>query len=172
MAEASSFAELRRIILDQIVHPVDRQWAEELIRTGIENYLRAGLRRQSFRFRLRGRNGEPEPYDVTLLRSNVNQKNRSLVVLCRKTEGVAAAGAKDVGASHLLADSAFCCRNDRYMTLVEFGNATVKLAGYDQEELARLFRNQMIRLVHPEDRLSLQQTMTEQFRQSSVATAQ
>ena len=92
--QAESFRELEQIVLDRIVAPQDRQRMQELIHHGIENYLQAGMRRQSFRFFFREKDGGSQLYDVTLLRANVNQKKeRSLAVLCRK------ATAPDCGAS-------------------------------------------------------------------------
>lgn len=175
IANASNFAELRQVILEQIVHPVDRQRMEELINTGIENYLQAGLRRQSMRFLLRGRDGAAEPYDVTLLRANVNQEqNRSLAVLCRKL-GAGGINRKIEGRTELdriLGDGNFCCLNDRNLTLVQLGNDTVNLAGYTREEIDRLFGNELIRLVRPEDRKMLRQTLEEQYHRGNIATAQ
>lgn len=175
IGEASSFAELRQIVLERIVHPVDRQRMEELISTGIEDYLADGLRRKSFRFLLRDKDGNPEAYDVTLLRANVNQQqNRSLAVLCRKL-GAGGIDRKIAGRTELdrlSGESNFCCRNDRNLTLVNLGNDTVKLAGYTREEIAQQFHDELIHLICPEDREMLRQTLEEQFHQGSIATAQ
>lgn len=177
LGQASSLEELRSIILDHVVHPDDRKRMEELIDSGIEEYLNDGLRRQSFRFLLRAMDGNPEEYDVTLLRANVNQdKNRSLAVLCRKT----AAPLGNIGqtedpgrtAEMAITDSSFSCRNDRDLTLIRFGSSTATLAGYSQQELREQFGNRLIRLVHPEDREPLLETLQNQFLEGSVADAQ
>ena len=177
LGEASNLAELREIVLEQIVHPDDRQRMAELIDTGIETYLDDGLRRQSFRFLLRGADGKPEEYDVTLLRANVNQKeNRSLAVLCRKNtlplDSAEMFGLPAGPDALTMTDSSFCCRNDRNLTLVRFGNATDTLAGYTARQLQEQFGNRLIRLVHPDDREPLMKMLKEQFRENSVADAQ
>lgn len=175
IGEARNLPEMRQTVLDRIVHPTDRQRAQELIDHGIENFLQAGLRRQSFRFMLQGRSGEPEAYDVTLLRANVNQvENRSLAVLCRKlnASGSELLQARVDNMPHTLTESTFICRNDRYMTLVQYGNSTSKLAGYSPEELQQLYNNQLIHLVHPEDREKLLQDLREKFKSSNVADMQ
>ena len=175
VADARNFEELRQIVLEQIVHPADRERMETLLDSGIENYLQAGLRRQSFRFLLRDRAGEPEAYNITLLRANINQQtNRSLAVLCcKETDGHE--GAVAVPERYLnknLTDGTFCCLNDRNMTLAQLGTGTVELAGYHQEEILSCFDGELIRLVHPDDRDALIRTMEEQFSLSSFATAQ
>ena len=176
IGEASSFQEMIRIMLDEIVYPDDRQRMQELISQGIDNYLDSGLRRQSFRFRFLDRKGRPEPYDVTLLRANVNQsENRTLAVLCRKLANAEPdEGKVTVWDEHFfenLPDSTFCCRNDRYFTLMQLGGGISNLAGYSRTEMEELFHNQLIRLVHPEDRQMLRQTIREQLHEGNVATA-
>lgn len=175
LGQATSFAELRRIVLEEIVHPEDRNRMQELLDTGIEDYLDAGLRRKSFRFLLRGVEGKPEEYDVTLLRANVNQeKNRSLAVLCRKSAAPLGSmtGVQTETADLAMTDSSFCCRNDRDLTLVRFGNATDTLAGYTQKVLQEQYQNRLIQLVHPEDRKALLATLRDQFHKGSVADVQ
>ena len=171
LGEVTSFSELRKVILNRIVHPADRQKAEDMLDRGIENYFQTGLRRQSFRFLLRGRDGNPAPYEVTLLRSNVNQrKNRFLTVLCCKQQAETAE--REDKEALFLADSSFCCRNDRNLTLVRFGAGTTTLAGYTREELGEKMGDELIRLIHPEDRAGVRKTLAEQLSSGSVATAQ
>ena len=174
IGNARSLPELRQIVLDWIVHPSDLQRAQRLIDQGIEDYLQAGLRRQSFRFMLRSKTGEPEPYDVTLLRANVNQtENRSLAILCRK-QNVATEALRDVtdGLVPALAENTFICRNDRDLTLVSSGASMGTLAGYTMEQLHQQHDNALMRLVHPEDREVLRQTLRDQFHSANVADAQ
>lgn len=172
IGEASSLADLADIILNEIVWEEDRARMQELLETGIETYLQSGMRRQSFRFRFRDRNGHPEHYDVTFLRANVNQKkNRSMAVLCRKSAELAAVG-QQADAPDLLAENSFVCRNDRHLTLVRFGSETGEIAGYSRAEMTELFQNRLIRVVHPEDRELLLDLLREQFGQSQYASVQ
>jgi len=177
LGHVSGFAQMEQVILDRIVAPEDRQRMYELIHYGVEKYLQDGLRRQSFRFLLRAQNDRTEPYDVTLLRANVNQKeNRSLAVLCRRAGGEQSGlpiFADPVEAfSGKLSESTFCCRNDRQFTLLGFNRETATLAGYTAQELREEFDNELMRLVHPEDREPLRRTLREQFHLGSTATAQ
>lgn len=172
--EARNLGELRQIMLDRIAHPVDRERIRDLIDHGIENYLQAGLRRQSFRFMLRDKRGEPEAYDVTLLRANVNQtKNRSLAVLCRKQGSTGETPQNRMYHSEKAwMENTFICRNDRNMTLVSYGTATGTLAGYTPGELLQEHGNALLRLVYPDDRENLLRTLREGFQLSSVTDAQ
>lgn len=174
VGEARSLEQLKQIILDRIVHPMDLPRAQELIGQGIESYLQAGLRRQSFRFMLRSKSGDPEAYDVTLLRANVSQtQNRSLVVLCRKQNAVdVKLQSQTDKLAEALTESTFVCRNDKNMTLVSFGSSTGMLAGYTMEELHRRHNNALIQLVHPEDRGELLKNLREKFQSGNVADVQ
>ena len=174
LAEAGGFGEMMQILLDDLVHPMDRQRMVELISTGIENYLDSGLRRQTHRFHFRDRNGEPELYDVTLLRANVNQQeNRSMAVLCRKIgkqESHTEAVNQERNFADNLLESTFCCRNDRGFTLVQLGGGITSLAGYSKSEMEHLYDNQLIQIVHPNDREVLRRNLRKQFPQCSTGS--
>jgi len=166
ISEAGSFQEMIRVVLEEIVSPSDRQRMRDLIYEGIENYLDSGLRHQSFRFLLMGNSGQPEPYDVTLLRANVNQKeNRTLAVLCRKTGQVQTPPKPSSAESFAtnLIESTFCCRNDRNFTLVQMGSGITSLAGYSAADMAGMFDNGLLHIVHPEDRKMLRRSVQDQL---------
>lgn len=168
IGQASSFTEISDMVLNRLVVPEDRQRMHDLIHTGIEEYLRSGMRRQSFLFRFFGRNGEVLPCDVTLLRANVNQKaNRSLAVLCRKLapgqENTVFPPSNQESIVYTLAESTYCCRNDRDFTLVQAGRDTHSLAGYPLEEFRERFHDRLIELVYPEDRELVRSTFREQL---------
>lgn len=172
---ARNLPQLKKILLDQIVHPEDRQRMKDLLETGIEQFLQGGLRRQSFRFLFCGHNGQPEHYDVTLLRINVNQtKNRGFGVLCRKVSSA------DIGVlqgrvdelAQLWAENTIVCRNDGNLTLVQVENATGTLAGYTVDEIRMEHQGKLINLVHPQDRENLLQTMREKFQTGTAADVQ
>lgn len=164
---AKNFAELEQIVLDEIVVPEDRDRMQELIRTGIENYLRAGMRRQSFQFAFREKDGGQQMYDVTLLRANVNQKERrTMTVLCHKLRpgDLTAAQMMALAAQQNSAmDSTYCCCNDRYFTLVKTGDGITELAGYSIGEIRSRFGGRLIDMVHPEDREPLHETFRKQL---------
>ena len=168
LSRAKNFAELEQLVLEEIVAPEDRMRMYNLIHTGIGEFLRAGLRRQSFRFAFREKNGGTQRYDVTLLRANVNQKTRrTLAVLCRRlapeeTDGLA----QRPGDRR---DYTYCCRNDRDFTLVKTGDGVATLAGYSPEELRSRFDNRLLELVHPEDREEVRTAVRQQLEQGSVA---
>ena len=164
---AKNFQELESIVLEEIVAPEDRQRMQELIRTGIDAYLQAGLRRQSFRFAFREKNGGTQLYDVTLLRANVMQtERRTMAVLCHKLRPgdlTAAQIMMQAARENGPMDSTYCCRNDRDFTLVKTGDGIVDLAGYSLEEIRSRFGNRLIELVHPEDREMVRGLFREQL---------
>ena len=175
IGEAQNLQDLQQILLDQIVHPTDRQRMQEMLETGIDHYLDNGLRRQSFRFLFHGRNGVPEYYDVTLLRANVNHiKNRGFGVLCRKlsaNEGGTLRGRVEE-LTRIMAENTVVCRNDGNLTMIQVGDTTGGFAGYTLEEIRKNYQSQLIRLVHPMDRENLLQTLKEKFHRGVVADVQ
>lgn len=176
ITRAKNFAELETIVLEEIVAPEDRQRMHELIHTGIDAYLQAGLRRQSFRFAFREKNGGTQMYEVTLLRANVMQKRRrTLAVLCHKLRP------GDLSAAQIMVqaarengpmDSTYCCRNDRDFTLVKTGDGIVNLAGYTLEEIRRCFGNRLMEMVHPEDREMVRELFREQLNLGDAVQAE
>ncbi|MBQ6720029.1 MAG: diguanylate cyclase [Oscillospiraceae bacterium] len=163
---ASNYEELVQIVLDEIVAPEDRQRMQTLIDTGIEEYLQAGLRRQAFRFRFRKKGGGVQPYDVTLLRANVNQtERRSLAVLCRKVSDTLPASQDDrqIQQPYNTKESTYCCRNDRDFTLVQVGDGVHDLAGYSPEDVFGAMGGRLIEIVHPDDRELVRTTFREQL---------
>ena len=167
ITRAKNFAELEEIILDKIVAPEDRDRMLDLIHNGIETYLQAGMRRQSFQFAFREKNGGRQMYDVTLLRANVNQtERRTMAVMCHKLRpgDLTAAQKMALAARQNSAmDSTYCCRNDRYFTLVKIGDGVAELAGYSVEEIHSRFCGRLIELVHPDDRELVRDTFRDQL---------
>lgn len=173
--QANTFTELRQLILDRIVVPEDREQMAGLMDYGIEEYLRAGLRRQSFRFCFQSRQGGAIPYEVTLLRSDVNQKgNRSLAILCRKLSQSNPFGLRFTPAaeSNFKRQDYICCRNDRYFSFVRAGQGIHQLALYHIDEIPSVFNGRLLELVYPEDRQPLLETFREQFSQGNDAQAE
>lgn len=175
VAEARNLKHLEQILLDRIVCPEDRPRMQDLIETGIESFLQAGLRRQTFRFRLYGVNGMPGQYEVTLLRVNVNQtQNRGFGVLCQKCDfsEERMLQYRPHEQMPMLEENTVVCRNDRNLTMVRIGNTTGTLAGYTADELWKTCRGQLIQLVHPQDRDHLRQNLRQKFLSGNVADAQ
>ncbi len=164
---ASNFRELEQIILEQIVAPEDRQRMYDLIHTGIEDYLQAGMRRQNFRFSLKRSEGVYQPYSLTLLRANVNQKGaRSLAVLCRKLDSPDASTDTPESPTTLSSEmvgSAFCCRNDRDFTLIRCTSGDQQIAGYSWQAIREQFGGKLIRMICPEDREEVRSSLREQL---------
>ena len=160
----STFADLERVILDDIVHPGDRERMSRLIHEDIEDFLHEGLRRQSDCFRLRTpENPAGELFEITFLRINLTDvSRRSLAVMVRKTEN---SRHTETGAQvHALADAVYTCRNDRDFTLREVYSSARQLAGYDIDEIVGSFGGGLIELVHPEDREMIRAEFTEQLK--------
>lgn len=173
---AANFQELEKIILEQIVAPEDRQRMYDLIHTGIEEYLQAGMRRQTFWFSLRRGDGGYRPYMVTLLRANVNQTgSRSLAILCRKLGKEESAGQllPEMGAvSQERTGISFCCRNDRDLTLVRMIGDTKTIAGYRDPEIQERFDGRLMNMIHPEDRETVRNTFREKLNQGTHVRAE
>lgn len=171
ISRASNFMELEQIILEEIVVPEDAGRMRQLIHSGIREYLQAGMRRQSFRFRFRKKDGGAQPYELTLLRANVNQKQgRSLTVLCRKlTEEETASGGIHFRQEYLpeLVGSSFCCRNDRDFTLIRMTGGVESIAGYSRQELLSRFGGKLAALIHPEDQEAVRDAFRQQLNQSA-----
>jgi len=109
------------------------------------------MRRLSRRFRFQSRQQpEGDEFEMTLLRINpINTSRRTLAILCRRVEKDTAAYAGGMGMKEAVT---LRCRVDESFTLIRLGDHIPMLAGYSPEELKTELQNQMIRMVHPEDR--------------------
>ena len=174
ISEARDFSQLQQIILDRLVCPEDRDRMQELFAKGIEHFLQAGLRQQTFQFHFYGKDSEPELYELTLLRNTVKQKtNRGFGVVCRKiSETEEAPRHKSASPDTELMECTFVCRNDEKMSLVKCGGSTGRLAGYTPTEIANELDNSLLQVVHPDDRENLIRTIQEKFRTGNIANAQ
>ena len=169
ISEATSFEQIRQL-LTELVYPDEKASIQQLMDTGIEQFLHDGLRRQSFRFRFRSKDSGYAAYDLTLLRSNINQSsNRSLSVLCKKLAAEEIHPAAE--SSPLPAEYTFCCKNDRFFTLVKVGPEIASLAGYKDAEIRTKFQGRIRELVHPEDQIRLHKELRNQFMSGSAAQA-
>ena len=148
----STFREMERKILEELVHPSDRDRMETLIRKGIPTFLDEGLRRQSDYFHLQSRTDpKGELFEITFLRINpLDVRRRSLAVLARRAVPMDTSD----GALPLygLSDAVYTCCNDRDFTLLHLGGEANHLAGYSIDEIRNDFGGKLIQLVHPDDR--------------------
>ena len=162
--DTRTFAEMERLILDEVVHPDERERMWELFHRGIPSFLREGLRRQSDYFRFRSK-GTPEGvrFEINFLRINpMDNQRHTLAVLARKIDGAAAAASKLQTGS--LSDATYSCCNDWDFTLLELGERCYNLAGYSRRELKDVLGGRLIELVHPDDREWLRMEFHSQLR--------
>ena len=162
--EINTFADMEGMILENIVHPDETNRMKELIRRGIPQFLREGLRRQSKLFRFKSKtNTRGDLFEITFLRINpVDTARHTLAVLVCRAEDT-----KEVGAQLYpegLADAVYFCRNDRDFTLMETGSGVTELAGYSLKEIGEDMGDRLIDLVHPEDRERVRKDFDEQLK--------
>ncbi len=150
--EINTFDELGQLVLEDVVHPDDRERMEKLIQEGITKFLNEGLRRQSEYFRFKSKaNPEGDPYEITFLRINpVDSQRRSMAILACRADNTGVA--VEMPQMNGLADAVYCCRNDRDFSLIETGDGLKHLAGYSIEEIREKMGGRLIELVYPEDR--------------------
>lgn len=171
ISQAKDLKEMKQLILDRLVVPEDRPGMERLFHHDIPAFLEDGLRRQSFQFRFRGKDGTGELYDLTLLRSNTTQtNNRTLSILCRKLTGKEAAKVSSTPKTEpsLTGYNAYC-RNDRELTLLRFGEDLPDFVGYTCDEIHTLLGSKLLRMIHPEDRERVSAAVSDQLQSADTA---
>lgn len=170
LTQANSFAQLEDLIMTQLVHPEDAERMQQLIHRDISQFLKDGLRRQTFHFRFLGKEDTYDSYDLTLLRANVYQTtNRSMAILCRKQKEhplTTQSTYLDAGL-YTMAESVYFCKNDRYFTLIRAGRDTHTVAGYTPREIRQLFAGHLIELIHPDDRAYVQRCLQQELNHGS-----
>ena len=163
----NTFQDMERMILEEVVHPTDRQRMERMIREGIGEFLDKGLRRQSDWFRFcSDENPEGDLFEVAFLRINpADTKRCTLAVMVRRVDAV-----KNVVrelSDHILTDAVYSCRNDRDFTLLKVHGNVNTLGGYTLEEITNHFGGGLIGLVHPEDREMVRREFHEQLKRGA-----
>lgn len=163
----NTFQDMERMILEEVVHPTDRQRMERMIREGIGEFLDKGLRRQSDWFRFcSDENPEGDLFEVAFLRINpADTKRCTLGVMVRRVDAV-----KNVVrelSDHILTDAVYSCRNDRDFTLLKVHGNVNTLGGYTLEEITNHFGGGLIGLVHPEDREMVRREFHEQLKRGT-----
>ena len=162
-----TFDDMERMILEDMIHPDDRERMHRLIHQDITEFLDEGLRRQSDYFRFRSvENSEGDLFEVVFLRINpTDVQRRSLAVLARKVEQATAEAA--VPQINVLSDALYSCRNDRDFTLLNVISGNRTLAGYPIDEIHSRFGGHMIELIHPEDRETVCSEFHDQLRKGT-----
>ena len=165
--EISTFAELKRMIVEDLTHPDDRERMRKLIQEGIPEFLDEGLRRQSNLVRLKNRNNpDGELFELTFLRINpVDAQRRTLAVLARKLANTGSALTAEPITS--LSDMVYSCRNDRDFTLIEINSDFHYLTGYTIDEVRKELGGRMIELIHPNDRESVRAEFHNQLKRGT-----
>ena len=165
----STLADMERMILENLVHPDDRERMERLIHEDIVEFLDEGLRRQTDYFLFRSPvSPEGELYEITFLRINpANTQRRTLAVMARRAEHTGSV--KETHHVHALSDAVYTCRNDRDFTLLEVGGGVHDLAGYSIGEIRNVLGGRMIDLVHPDDREMVRAEFHEQLKRGTDA---
>ena len=169
LSHAKSFPELRRMILDKVVCPSDREAMQDLIDNGVVAFLKTGQRQQRFRFSLRGASGRPEPCELTLLVTTGYQATkRFLTVFCLKLDSDSPSPSLD-SLEPLQMRDFICCRNDRSLTFVKAGPGISVLAQYTLDEIDSVFGGSLLKMVYTKDRRSLMDSFREQFSRGLTA---
>ena len=152
LQQMNSLEEMSQQLLNRFVHPQDREKMEQFIHRDIGSFLEKGLRRAHLQIRLWDSAGQGMPFDLTLLRINpLDNTRRSFAVLARKAEG------EMTQQDQLFPEDAISFRNDGRLTLVHVGKNQELLAGFNPGD-------NMLDLVHPEDRDMVRQEMTKQLK--------
>ena len=171
----SNFADMERLIMEQLVIPEEQEKMRQLIHRDIAAFLKAGLRRVNHYFSFRSPiNPEGEPFEVTFLRVNhVEKKRNTMAVLCRKrthtiTQIQPPPRITTDMSMFTVRENAYRCRMDNDFTLIGLDNAQIGLAGYTPEEVEKYFGNRLIELIYPEDREMVQYQFRSQLNHSTM----
>lgn len=171
----SSFADIERLIMEQLVIPEEQEKMQKLIHEDLAVFLKAGLRRVNHYFSFRSpAKPEGEPFEVSFLRINpMETKRNTLAVLCRKRNQEVAAIqpparlAADMS-MFTIRENAYRCRMDNDFTLIGMDNEQIGLAGYTPEEVKNLFGNRLIEMIYPQDREMVQHQFRTQLTRGTV----
>ena len=167
LRQVTSFRELERLALDTLVVPSQREQLRRLIREGIPQFFRDGLRRVNQHFRFRSAYvPEGEEFVVTLLRIRPAETQRhTLALLCRRAEGAPAASAPPA----VPAEGQFRCRYDRELSLIHPAPGLAAFTGYTPGELQSRFGGSFLALLHPEDRADFLDRLHRQLTRGTTA---
>ena len=158
------YEEVVRCLLDNDIHPGDKEIVDEMQRYFSHEFFEQDLRRKSFRCRMySAAHAQYFPYEITLLRANTqNRDQRIVIVVFHKVEdNVEKAKAPLPTTLHSspalygLVSSALRCRSDKYMTIDAGAKDLYTLTGYTEEEIQSIFGGRYTELIFPDDRAAL-----------------
>ena len=158
----SSFPDLSRLVLEELVVPWQRDRMEQFLRRDVEAFVTDGLRRSHHHFHFRSSScPQGEEFEVTLLRIDpLGNSHRNVAILCRKIEnGETPAPVAFINPT----GGVFSYRFDQALTLEQMDPDACRLAGYHPDEIRRLFGGSLMALVVPEDREILLHQLREQL---------
>lgn len=160
------FRDSYQVFVSKAVHPDDR--LDMLDRKYLFDFINSGAVKQSRKCRIYHRSsGGYTWYELTALRVNMSNPNQhKLLLVWKLTEPDACApSGSDLNPSPIMSNSMIGflqCLNDREFTIIDVNEGFVALLGYGREELKRLYRNQFMKLVHPDDRARVHSQFLEQ----------
>lgn len=158
-------------MLEQAIHPDDRDRVALAIPALMQDILKSGLRHRTLRYRILNKpSGQYRWYDMAMLRvdSAAHERHCFLCVWTLVDSSADPDQASDSHTSHpdlfSLSEGMLCCRNDLYFTL-ESGVAEElsPLCGYTPREISEQFDNHMFDLILPEDRINVHRQLASQL---------
>ena len=167
---ADTFKDAIQILVEQSVHPEDRDRVSLSTPALVQDILKGGLRHRTLQYRIQNKvTGQYHWYDMTLLRVDSAAHERHCFLCVWKASENAAHAAQDTPTDcapslFTLSEGMLCCRNDLYFTL-ESGVAEElsPLCGYSPKEIAEEFNNHMFDLILPEDRITVHRQLAAQL---------
>lgn len=178
LSSSTSFAEAAKA-LTHIVVPEEREKLDAFLHQEIPKFFTNGTRRQiHYLHILSAVSLQPVLYQFTLLRPDMNDPARKMVILCQKVHetcepaGSSAPAPITFGtgtlfhqdAVHGLLTGLFRYRNNHWFTLESKETKLSSLLGYTDEEIQTLFHGHLIELVVPSDREMVRQIIAEQLK--------
>lgn len=169
-----TFEESLRAFAQHAVHPDDQSIVLDILHSYIEEFFSRGLIKRSRSYRVLHRaSGEYVWYTATALRVDIeNPRRHKALIIWRQQEqaGDPVRTGEMVGAPLLqnLPAGAQQCLNDQYFTITYANDGFISLFGYSRKELADLFHNRYIELIHPDDRLTVRRQFQQQLSAGST----
>lgn len=162
---ATSFDELVQAIEKDLIIPKDTHYLKEVIRHDIPAFFQNGLRYQHAYFHIKNLTAsEPLLYQMTLLRIDPpNSPRRRAILLWQEYSHSSTQHSKNFNQNFLdftvlgTLDTLYSVYYDQWLTFHRPSKDLLYQLGYTRDELMTRYQNQMIQLIHPDDR---QRTLT------------
>lgn len=176
LSSSSSFAEAAKA-LQCIVIPEELTQINAFLHQNIPQFFHNGSRRQLHHFHVRSALSDtPVLYQFTLLRPDLNDPGRKMILICQRLNETSATAAEvpSYGSApdirfrrdvvHGLLTDMFRYHNNRWFTLDSRETRLSSLLGYTAEELQTIFHGHLIELVVPSDREMVRRIIAEQLK--------